>query len=416
MFSQCDQYKYRMSCHWYLRFFTWYLLLIVDRVVESVRRNEYRNLLIITLIFWLQRFRYRYDEMKIRLPLKVIPVPVYRIPAYMQQRGTSTFGSDVHAGEPSVELDAMKMIITARASESWRSHMRIWYLLASLELRDPSKVKNDRNFWRWAWRLKHTFETQSNQSLVDSKETQLEDPNAVTGATDQFCLIDENVVSEMFFFTRWEHPHHYRPNVLMLVVPDQHTRMICVCVREDGGWFRWRMWCLYSWFTTRECRNPSQFVRIEGTLGWFCQSTQMLVTTLSVRIRSAWSLGWFRWQYLRGVLELTALTCRIGPFCNLKSQLLLVHQDIMVPVTRSGVADATNRYSETPQISHLLSQQLDEYPIKVSQLEESVTISKESINQVRAWFRRISFLLLGLLILRFCISFNAVGIWFSSEI
>ena len=82
----------------------------------------------------------------------------------------------------------------------------------------------------------------------------------------------------------------------------------------------------------------------------------------------------------------------------------------MVPVTRSGVADATNRYSETPQISHLLSQQLDEYPIKVSQLEESVTISKESINQVRAWFRRISFLLLGLLILRFCISFNAVGI------
>ena len=155
----------------------------------------------------------------------------------MQQRGTSTFGSDVHAGEPSVELDAMKMIIPARASESGRSHMRIWYLLASLELRDPSKVKNDRNFWRWAWRLKHTFETQSNQSLVDSKETQLEDPNAVTGATDQFCLIDENVVSEMFFFTRTEHPHHFRPNVRAHArrVGSTYAYDLCVWERMEVG-------------------------------------------------------------------------------------------------------------------------------------------------------------------------------------
>ena len=57
----------------------------------------------------------------------------------------------------------------------------------------------------------------------------------------------------------------------------------------------------------------------------------------------------------------------------------------------SVVADATNTYSETPQISHLLSNQLAEYQIKVTQLEESVAIANESIHQVRAWFRRISF-------------------------
>ncbi len=55
----------------------------------------------------------------------------------------------------------------------------------------------------------------------------------------------------------------------------------------------------------------------------------------------------------------------------------------------SVVADGTNTYSETPQISHLLSKQIDEYQIKVAQLEESVAISNESIHQVRAWFRRI---------------------------
>ena len=57
----------------------------------------------------------------------------------------------------------------------------------------------------------------------------------------------------------------------------------------------------------------------------------------------------------------------------------------------SVAADATNTYSETPQISHLLSNQLAEYQIKVTQLEESVAIANESIHQVRAWFRRISF-------------------------
>jgi acetyl-CoA carboxylase/biotin carboxylase 1 len=63
-------------------------------------------------------------------------------------------GAEVEAGAPFVEVEAMKMIMPIKATETGKHHSQLvswlsylcWRFLASLELKDPSKVKKILNF------------------------------------------------------------------------------------------------------------------------------------------------------------------------------------------------------------------------------------------------------------------------------
>jgi hypothetical protein len=84
-----------------------------------------------------------------------------------------------------------------------------------------------------------------------------------------------------------------------------------------------------------------------------------------------------------------------------KQELLLLqkeHQELLEtinatksvqPSSMATEGDTACSYPETPHISQLLSKRIDEYQIKMTQLEESVGIANETIQQVRHPFKTI---------------------------